>query len=380
MAEPVRHILAVYGTRPEVIKMAPVIRELRARPRQFRCTVVSTGQHRDMCRPYEELFGIRPDIDLSIMVAGQTLDHIVGRIVETFPPVLEAQRPDAVLVQGDTSSAFAAALVAFHAKIAVGHVEAGLRTGNRHNPFPEEMNRCLISTLADLHFAPTAASSENLRREGIDPARVFVTGNTVIDALKYLLASTPAPHDAVLESIDPARRIVAVTTHRRESFGQPLLNTLRALKAIAERFPDVEIVLPVHYNPNVREHVHRELGRMGRVHLVDPMPYERFIRLVNRATLVLTDSGGVQEEAPALGKPVLVLRETTERPEGVTAGVAKLVGTDPAAIIDSVSELLSNPAAYAAMVRGGSPYGDGKAAARIAEGLSALPHDAHAGG
>lgn len=380
MAEPVRHIVAVYGTRPETIKMAPVIRELRARPAQFRCTVVSTGQHRDMCRPYEELFGIRPDIDLSIMVAGQTLDHIVGRIAETFSPVLAAQKPDAVLVQGDTSSAFAAALVAFHAKIAVGHVEAGLRTGNRHNPFPEEMNRRLIGALADLHFAPTSASSENLLREGVDPARIVVTGNTVIDALKYLLASTPAPRDPVLESMDPSRRVVAVTTHRRESFGEPLLNTLRALRTIATRFPDVEIVLPVHYNPNVREHVYRELGSMERVRLIEPMPYERFIRLVNRSTLVLTDSGGVQEEAPALGKPVLVLRETTERPEGVTAGVAKLVGTDPAAIVDAASELLGNPDAYAAMTRGGSPYGDGHAAARIAERLLALPHDARASG
>lgn len=379
MVERLCHVVVVYGTRPEVIKMAPVIRELRARSTQFSCTVVSTGQHRDMCHPYEELFGIRPDIDLSIMVAGQTIDHIVGRILETFPPVLAAQRPDAVLVQGDTSSAFAAALAAFHAKITVGHVEAGLRTGNRLNPFPEEMNRRLIGALADLHFAPTSTSSENLLREGIDPARILVTGNTVIDALKYLLGSTPAPRDAVLDGIDPSRRIIAVTTHRRESFGEPLLNTLRALKAIAARFPDVEMVLPVHYNPNVRQHVFRELGGMERIRLVDPMPYERFIRLVNRATLVLTDSGGVQEEAPALGKPVLVLRETTERPEGVAAGVAKLVGTNTGAIIASVSELLGDPTAYAAMTSGGSPYGDGKASVRIVERLLALSCDKRAG-
>ncbi len=380
MAENLRHIVVVYGTRPEVIKMAPVIRELRARPARFRCTVVNTGQHRDMCRPYEGLFGVQPDIDLSIMVAGQTIDHIVRRILETFPPVLAAQQPDVVLVQGDTSSALAAALAAFHAKISVGHVEAGLRTGNRLNPFPEEMNRRLIGALADLHFTPTSTSSRNLLREGIDPARILVTGNTVIDALKYLLGSTPAPRDEVLEAIDPSRRVIAVTTHRRESFGEPLLNTLRALKAIAERFADVEMVFPVHYNPNVRQHVFRELGGMERIRLVDPMPYERFIRVVDRSTLVLTDSGGVQEEAPALGKPVLVLRETTERPEGVAAGVAKLVGTDSAAIVDSVSELLSDPAAYAAMTSGGSPYGDGRAAGRIVERLLDPRVDMGAGG
>lgn len=360
-------VLTVIGTRPEVIKMAPVIKELQRRRARFAVTTVLTGQHREMSRPYLTLFNIRADHDLAIMRRGQTLDGIVERILARLPAVLEQAQPDIVLVQGDTTSAFAAALAAYHRKIAVGHVEAGLRTNNKYNPFPEELNRRLIGALADLHFAPTPFARRSLLREGIAGKSVFVTGNTVIDALMTVAQRRYTFDDPVLANIAYARtRVICVTTHRRESFGLPMRNTLKALRTIVERYPDVEIVIPVHYNPNVREQVYRFLGGVGRIHLIEPLPYEAFVQLMNRSYLILTDSGGVQEEAPSLGKPVLVLRQTTERPEGVKAGTAKLVGTNAEAIVKATAELLDRPRAYRAMAQAVNPYGDGRAAERIA--------------
>jgi UDP-N-acetylglucosamine 2-epimerase (non-hydrolysing) len=361
-------ILSIIGTRPEVIKMAPVIREIQNRPAAFDSTVVVTGQHREMSQPYLDLFGIEADADLAIMQENQTLDSIFVNILAALPALLRKIQPDILLVQGDTSSAFAAALAAYHAKIRVGHVEAGLRTGNKYNPFPEEINRRLIGAVADLHFAPTAGARENLLREGVAEESIFVTGNTVIDALRMVVRDQYVFTDEVLSRIDYAeRRVICVTTHRRESFGEPLKNTLRALREIAARYPDVEIVLPVHYTPNVREHVYKMLQGAERIHLMEPLSYEPFVQLLNKSYLILTDSGGVQEEAPGLGKPVLVLRETTERPEGLAAGTARLVGTDVARIVSATAELLENEASYRKMSRAVNPYGDGKAAARIAD-------------
>jgi UDP-N-acetylglucosamine 2-epimerase (non-hydrolysing) len=286
--------------------------------------------------------------------------------------VLEEVRPDIVLVQGDTTSAFAAALAAFHRQIALGHVEAGLRTNNKYNPFPEEMSRRLIGTLADVHFAPTQFARRSLLREAVAPQNVFVTGNTVIDALQSIAQRRFAFTDPVLAGIPYARRrVICVTTHRRESIGLPMRNILKALRRIAGRYADVEIVLPVHYNPNVRQQVFRILSGVERIHLVEPLGYEAFVHLMKRSHLVLTDSGGVQEEAPALGKPVLVLRETTERPEGIRAGTAKLVGTDADSIVNAAAKLLDHPRAYRAMAQAVNPYGDGRASVRIARILQA---------
>lgn len=363
-------VLSVIGTRPEVIKMAPVIRELRNRPAAFEPTVIVTGQHREMSEPYMNLFGIKADVDLAIMQKNQTLDSIFVNILTVLPAALARIEPDIMLVQGDTSSAFAAALAAYHGKIMVGHVEAGLRTGNKYNPFPEEMNRRLVGAVADLHFAPTASARANLRREGVADESIVVTGNTVIDALRMVVRDEYAFTHEVLSRIDYAkRRVICVTTHRRESFGEPLKNTLRALKEIVRRHADVEIVLPVHYNPNVRVHVYEALAGTERIHLMEPLSYEPFVQLMNKSYLILTDSGGVQEEAPGLGKPVLVLRETTERPEGIEAGTARLVGTDVERIVSAVTELLEDETCYKKMSRAVNPYGDGKAAIRIAEAI-----------
>ena len=360
-------VLTIIGTRPEVIKMAPVIKELERRRAHFTVTNVLTGQHRDMCQPYLSLFKIRTDYDLAIMRRGQSLDAIVERILVRLPSVLEKIAPDIVLVQGDTTSAFAAALAAYHQRIAVGHVEAGLRTNNKHNPFPEEMNRRLIGTLADIHFAPTQTAQRNLRHEGVPAQDIYVTGNTVIDALKNVVRRSFVFDNPELAAILHARRrIICVTTHRRESFGMPMRNTLIGLRRIVARYPDVEVVIPVHYNPNVQQQVFRFLGNVERIHLLKPLPYEAFVHLLSRSYLVLTDSGGIQEEAPALGKPVLVLRETTERPEGIRAGTARLVGTDSDMIVNTVAKLLESKRAYQAMAQAVNPYGDGRSGARIA--------------
>jgi UDP-N-acetylglucosamine 2-epimerase (non-hydrolysing) len=360
-------VLAVIGTRPEVIKMAPVIKELGRRNNRFSVTTVLTGQHREMSRPYLSLFDIRPDYDLAIMQRAQTLDGIVERILHRLHPVLKEVGPDLVLVQGDTTSAFAASLAAFHQQIAVGHVEAGLRTNNKYNPFPEEMSRRLVGALADLHFAPTQLARRSLLREAVAPKDIFVTGNTVIDALQSISRRRYAFTDPSLARIPYARRrVICVTTHRRESIGVPMRNILHALRRLAELYADVEIVIPVHYNPSVRQEVFRLLSAVDRVHLVEPLGYEAFVHLMKRSYLVLTDSGGVQEEAPALGKPVLVLRETTERPEGIQAGTAKLVGTNADSIVSAAAKLLNDPHAYRAMAQAVNPYGDGRASARIA--------------
>ncbi len=365
--------LVIIGTRPEVIKMAPVIKQFAARAARFDQTVVITGQHREMCVPYLDLFGIAPDWDLAIMQQDQTLDSIVGNILASLPRVLEQVKPDVVLVQGDTTSAFAAALAAFHRKIKVGHVEAGLRTGNKYNPFPEEINRALIGRVADFHFAPTTTARGNLLREGIAPENIHVTGNTSIDALQMILAASRGQDVPALAGMNLEKgRLIAVTTHRRENFGEPLVNILTALKEIVARYPDVQIVLPVHYNPNVRTHVYRILDGVDRIKLIEPLEYRSFIRLLDRSYLVLTDSGGVQEEAPSLGKPVLVMRETTERPEGVEAGTARLVGTDTGKMVEAVSRLLDDENAYQAMACAANPYGDGTAARRIADALEAF--------
>jgi UDP-N-acetylglucosamine 2-epimerase (non-hydrolysing) len=347
--------------------MAPVIKELGARSRQFEQTVVLTGQHRDMCRPYLDLFSIVPDADLAIMQQNQTLNSIIAAIMNAFPRVLAEMKPDVVLVQGDTSSAFAAALAAFHAQTKVGHVEAGLRTDNKYNPFPEEMNRALIGRLADFHFAPTERARANLEREGVAADRVFVTGNTSIDALMMTVAESRRQGIGLELN---SGRVLAVTTHRRESFGEPLMNTLAALRQLITRYPDLQVVLPVHYNPNVRTKVYEMLDGIPRVHLIEPLEYRSFIALLDRADVILTDSGGVQEEAPSLGKPVLVLRETTERPEGIEAGTARLVGTRIDNIVSAVSNLLDDASAYRAMANAVNPYGDGAAARRIVDTLA----------
>ena len=322
-------VMTVFGTRPEAIKMAPVVLELGRHPDLLKPLVAVTAQHREMLDQVLELFAIRPDYDLDIMAQGQTLFDITARSLQGLNAVLAEARPDLVLVHGDTTTTFAGSLAAFYHQIAVGHVEAGLRTGNKYSPYPEEMNRKLTGSLADLHFAPTQTALANLMAEGVAPAAVFVTGNTVIDALLATVDDGYRFSGDLLTGIDfSKRRVILMTTHRRENLGEPLRQVYQALRRVVEDFADVEVVFPVHRNPRVREVVQAELGGLDRVRLIDPLDYQPFANLMARAYLVLTDSGGIQEEAPALGKPVLVLRDTTERPEAVVAGTVKLIGTD----------------------------------------------------
>ena len=362
--------MVAFGTRPEAIKMAPVVLALRERG-DLRVSVAVTAQHRQMLDQVLSLFGIVPDHDLDLMRPGQDLESLFARILLGMQGVFARDRPDLVLVHGDTSTTLATALAAFYARIPVGHVEAGLRTGDMHAPWPEEMNRRLAAPLAALHFAPTEAARANLVREGIDAAGIHVTGNTVIDALLRVsaqLGGDPSPEDGSRGHCDlPSanRRLVLVTGHRRENFGGGFERICTALARLAER-GDVEIVYPVHLNPNVQEPVMRILGAHPNIHLVEPLDYLPFVRLMRRAHLILTDSGGIQEEAPSLGKPVLVMRDTTERPEAVAAGTVRLVGTDTDAIVAAAESLLDDDAAYEAMARAHNPYGDGKAADRIA--------------
>lgn len=353
-------IACVLGTRPEVVKMAPVIAALARDPR-YAPVVVNTGQHRELLAETMALFGIVPDVALDLMQPGQRLAGFLGRCVETLDRALHAMAPAAVVAQGDTSTVLAAALCAFYQDRPFFHVEAGLRTGDFRNPFPEEMNREVASRFAALHFAPTAAARANLLAERVPDARIVVTGNTVIDAL-LMVRDLAVPHGLAL---DPARRLIVVTAHRRENFGAPMRGMLRALKAIASRWPDVEIVYPAHPNPEVRCAIADEIGAEDSVRIVEPLSYGPFVTLLAQATLILTDSGGIQEEAPALGKPVLVLRDETERPEAIDAGVARLVGTDEQRIVEETARLLDDPAWYRQMARGASPYGDGQAAGRI---------------
>ncbi|MDO5621121.1 MAG: UDP-N-acetylglucosamine 2-epimerase (non-hydrolyzing) [Paracoccus sp. (in: a-proteobacteria)] len=359
-----RTILCTVGTRPEAIKMAPVIRALQDAP-DFNCRVLATAQHRQMLDQVLRVFGITPDIDLDIMQPNQGLTGLTGRLLIRLDEVLTAEKPDAILAQGDTTTVLATALASFYADIPFGHVEAGLRTGNIRNPFPEEMNRVVASHLTRWHFAPTQLAADRLLAEGYPAADVVVTGNTVIDALHHVAASEPETG----LPLDPDKRLLLVTLHRRENFGEPLARICDALLRILQDNPDTQLVLPVHHNPNVRQVVQDRFGGLDRVILCDPLDYTTFVGTMSRAHLILSDSGGVQEEAPALGKPVLVLRETTERPEAVEAGVTRLVGTQTQAIYDAAQELLHDPAAYASMARRESPYGDGLAAGRIVERL-----------
>lgn len=362
MSQPLRVMIA-FGTRPEAVKMAPLVRAFEADQR-FAPACLVTAQHREMCDQVLDAFGLTPEFDLDLMRHGQTLPDLTARVLTASSEVLERERPDVVLVQGDTTTVLAVALAAFYLQIPVGHVEAGLRTSERYDPFPEEMNRRLTGRIASMHFAATGWARDNLLREGIDDSLIYVTGNTVIDALRQVAGQElPAPPELAGEDWT-GRRLVLVTAHRRENLGRPLENICEALRAVAGR-DDVVVVYAMHRNPAVREVAERILGGEPRVRLIEPPDYFAFVGLMKQATLILTDSGGIQEEAPALGVPTLVLRRTTERPEGVDAGTARLVGTETADILAAASELLDRPAAWEAMARAANPYGDGRAAGRI---------------
>ncbi|MGA1865819.1 MAG: non-hydrolyzing UDP-N-acetylglucosamine 2-epimerase [bacterium] len=373
-------VLTVFGTRPEAIKMAPVIKKLEV-TKGFESIVCVSAQHREMLDHALDIFNIQPHIDLNIMRNNQSLYDVTSRIILGMHEVLKKEMPDIVLVQGDTTTAFATALSAFYAKISIGHIEAGLRTGDLYAPFPEEANRILVGRLADFHFAPTEGSKENLLIENISQDKIFVTGNTVIDALLMTLnkvanqdpAIWAGQFGAALPIIkDNSKRIILVTGHRRENFGQGFKNICEALSLIADRFKDVDLIYPVHLNPNVRKPVMDMLKNNINIHLIDPLQYAPFVYLLNRSYLILTDSGGIQEEAPSLGKPVLVMREVTERPEAVEAGTAILVGTDHEKIYENTSRLLTDNFFYNKMAQAHNPYGDGKASERITEILSGI--------
>ncbi|MBC9784524.1 UDP-N-acetylglucosamine 2-epimerase (non-hydrolyzing) [Heliobacterium chlorum] len=369
MPAPIK-VLSIFGTRPEAIKMAPVVKALERYPEQIISKVAVTAQHREMLDQVLKLFQITPDHDLNIMAPEQTLYDVTSKALLGLKPVLEAERPDVVLVHGDTTTTFVASLAAYYQQIAVGHVEAGLRTHNKYSPFPEEMNRKLTGAIATLHFAPTSTSQQNLRQEGVSEDNIYITGNTVIDALLATVRPDYEFIDPALNKIDfKNREILLVTTHRRENLGEPMRQVYRALYTVLESRPQAEIIFPVHKNPAVRRVVSEVLGEHPRVHLVEPMDYEPFVNLMARATLVLTDSGGMQEEAPSLGKPVLVLRDTTERPEAVVAGTVKLVGTDAETIIRETLTLLEDRSAYDAMANAVNPYGDGKASERTVQAI-----------
>ncbi|WP_366935950.1 UDP-N-acetylglucosamine 2-epimerase (non-hydrolyzing) [uncultured Phascolarctobacterium sp.] len=359
-------LMTVFGTRPEAIKMCPLVLEMRKYPEYIQPIVAVTAQHREMLDQVLELFGIKPDYDLNIMTSGQTLYDVTTRALMGLKPVMEEAKPDMVLVHGDTTTTFAGALAAFYAQIPVGHVEAGLRTGNKYSPYPEEMNRKLTGAIADMHFAPTSTSKANLLRENVKPENILVTGNTVIDALQTTVRSDYHFEDEDFNKVFASgRRLILMTTHRRENLGEPMRHVYRALKSVLEAHEDVEAIFPVHKNPKVREIVQQELGHLNRVHLIEPMDYEPFANLMAKVDIVLTDSGGIQEEAPALGKPVLVLRDTTERPEAVEAGTVKLVGTAYEDVLRETNLLLDDAAHYRSMAEAANPYGDGKACQRI---------------
>lgn len=360
-------VMVIFGTRPEAVKMAPVVLRLRESG-EFRPIVTVTGQHREMLDQVTALFGITPDHDLDIMLPEQSLVDITTRALRGLYRVVEQTRPAMVLVQGDAHTTFIGALAAYYHRIPIGHIEAGLRTGDKYQPFPEEMNRRLTTALADLHFAATPLGRANLQREGIDPQSVVVTGNTVIDALDAVKDRTDLPPVEGVPSLD-GRRLVLVTTHRRENWGAPLREIYLALLELLQRFEDLELVFSVHRNPAVRRVVREVLAGHPRAHLIEPPSYGPWVQLEKQAHLILTDSGGIQEEATALGRPALVLRRVTERPEGVQAGTLRLVGTDRARIVDEASRLLTDPAAYTAMAQAHNPFGDGRAAERIVQAL-----------
>ena len=360
--------MLVFGTRPEAIKLAPVVFALRARPDDAHVVLCSTGQHRSMLDDALEAFGLQADVELKVMRDEQHQTDLLARLLHGLRPVIDEQRPDAIIVQGDTASVFAASLAGFLAGVPVAHVEAGLRTRDRRSPFPEEIYRRLTGVTARLHFAPTPYARQNLLGEGVEPEQVFLTGNTIVDALESMRersGAVPLPDGLG----DSQRRMILVTAHRRESFGPDFREICLALREIVDTHQDVELVYPVHLNPNVQRPVHEILGQRERIHLLGPLPYKQFVRLLLRADLILTDSGGIQEEAPALGKPVLVLREKTERPEAIAAGVARLVGANRERIVAEAHTLLTNADAYRQMARKTLVYGDGLAATRIAEVL-----------
>ena len=359
-------LMTVFGTRPEAIKMCPLVLEMGKYPDYIEPIVAVTAQHREMLDQVLELFNIKPDYDLNIMASGQTLYDITTRALTGLKEVIEEAKPDMVLVHGDTTTTFAGALAAFYAQVPVGHVEAGLRTGNKYSPYPEEMNRKLTGSIADMHFAPTSTSKANLLKENVNPETILVTGNTVIDALQTTVKADYEFADAEFNKIFArGNRLILMTTHRRENLGEPMRNVYKALRKVLETHADVEAIFPVHKNPKVREIVQEELGGLDRVHLIEPMDYEPFANLMGKVDIVLTDSGGIQEEAPALGKPVLVLRDTTERPEAVDAGTVKLIGTAYEDVLRETNLLLDDSAHYKKMSEATNPYGDGKACERI---------------
>lgn len=366
-------VLVIFGTRPEAIKMAPVVQELERRSPEVELSVCVTGQHRQMLDQVLDLFHIRPNFDLEIMRENQTPSQVAARVLLALDDLLADVTPDWALVQGDTTTVMAASIACHHRRVKVGHVEAGLRTYDRANPFPEEMNRVVADHVSDLHFAPTRRSRMNLLQEGIAPSKIFVTGNTVIDALRWTADQPASPEvEAILnatgEAGGGARSLVLVTAHRRENFGRPIREIFTALHSLAER-RDVHIVYPVHLNPNVWEPAHELLGGSANISLLPPVDYLTLVHLMKHSRLILTDSGGIQEEAPSLGVPVLVLREATERPEAVEAGVARVVGTRKETILEAATTLLDDPKAHARMSQAANPYGDGQAACRIADAL-----------
>ncbi|EKU50569.1 UDP-N-acetylglucosamine 2-epimerase, partial [Acinetobacter sp. WC-323] len=366
-----KKVLLVFGTRPEAIKMAPLALKLQHYSQDFETKVCVTGQHRQMLDQVLELFSLKPDFDLNLMKPGQTLSDVTSGVLKGLEQVFEQWLPDVILVHGDTATTFAASLAAYYHKIKVGHVEAGLRTGDLYSPWPEEANRQLTGVLANYHFAPTQSSYDNLIKENVNPATIVVTGNTVIDALLQVKQKVEQDQTLVeqfqqqFSFLEQEKKLILVTGHRRENFGQGFLNICQALANLAKKYPDIQIVYPVHLNPNVQQPVNALLADIDNVYLIAPQDYLPFVYLMNRSYLILTDSGGIQEEAPSLGKPVLVMRDTTERPEAVQAGTVRLVGTEIAAIEQSVAELLENPDVYAEMAAAHNPYGDGTACQQI---------------
>lgn len=365
MNQPIK-VMTIFGTRPEAIKMAPLVLELQKHPEHFESIVTVTAQHRQMLDQVLDIFNIKPDHDLNIMKDRQTLIDVTTRGLEGLDKVMKEVKPDIVLVHGDTTTTFVASLAAYYNQIVVGHVESGLRTWNKYSPFPEEMNRQLTGVMADLHFAPTTKSAANLLQENKPEENIFITGNTAIDALKTTVKETY--HHEVLEKLG-SDRLILMTAHRRENLGEPMRNMFRAIKRIVDEQPDVQVVYPVHLNPVVRELADEVLGNDPRIHLIEPLDVIDFHNFASRAHLILTDSGGVQEEAPSLGVPVLVLRDTTERPEGIEAGTLKLAGNEEQPIYDMATELLTDNEAYEKMAKASNPYGDGRASERICEAI-----------
>lgn len=360
-----KKILFLFGTRPEAIKLAPVIKELQKYPKFFDVQICVTAQHRQMLDQVLDTFKIKPDFDLNIMQPNQTLFDINIKVLKELETILDKQKPDLIFVQGDTTTAFVSALSAYYKKIKIAHVEAGLRTEDKYAPFPEEMNRRLLAALADFHFAPTKTANDSLLREGISKSNILVTGNTVIDTLLIASKMNQDCLIPILKRVNPKNKIVLITLHRRENFGKPLVKICQALKLVVKRNKNIEIIYPVHPNPNVRLPVERLLGNLERIHLIKPLDYLSFIKLMQKSYLILTDSGGIQEEASALGKPVLVLREMTERPEAIKAGSARLVGSNPTRIIQEFERLIKSKIIFPKTAIKTSPFGDGKASIRI---------------